>query len=306
MKIVVLGNVCLEKKDIQALEQLGDLHIYPGSYTDEKEISSLIDDADILVSELIKLTKPILDNASNLKFITLATTGFDDVDLDAAQQNNITVCYTPGYATEAVAEHTIGLMLAAARLSVMASHDLRKGFYDPCMYQGKELKNKILGIIGYGRIGKRVAEIAQGGFTMKVLFTDKNSSRADLETLLQASDFISLHVPLTKETRNMISEKEFSLMKKGAVLINTARGGIVDEQALIAHLNKGDLFAAGLDVLTNEPMDKHDPILSYLRITVTPHIAYNTDHALEERSKIVVENIKKYLEGKPQNAICTP
>jgi phosphoglycerate dehydrogenase-like enzyme len=306
MKIVVLGDVNLNRSDIEELQKVASLDFYPERKTDPHTILKLIDDADILISELIPLPKDVIDHTKNLKFITLATTGFDDIDLDAAQRKGITVCYTPGYATEAVAEHTIGLMLAAARLLVPAANSVKLGEWSSAPYLGKELAHHTLGIIGYGSIGKRVGEIAQAGFSMKLQYTDKNSSEADLEQLLQTSDFISLHVPLTNETRNMIGEKAFERMKPGVVIVNTARGGTIDEKALIKNVESGKVFAAGLDVLADEPMKKDNPIFNHPRIIITPHMAYNTTQAVEKRSDTVKKNILAYLRGNPQNAICIP
>jgi phosphoglycerate dehydrogenase-like enzyme len=304
MKIVVLGDVNLKQSDIEELENVASLDFYPERQTDPHTIVKLIDDADILISELIPLPKDVIDHTENLKFITLATTGFDDIDLDAAQRKGITVCYTPGYATEAVAEHTIGLMLAAARLLVPATTNLKMGECSSTPYLGKELSHHTLGIIGYGSIGKRVGEIAEAGFSMKIKFTDKDSSEADLEELLRTSDFITLHVPLTNKTRNMIGEKAFERMKHGVVIVNTSRGGTIDEKALIKNVESGKVFAAGLDVLADEPMKKDNPIFNHPRIVITPHMAYNTMQAVEKRSETVKNNILAYLRGNPQNAIC--
>ena len=305
MKIVGIGGVCLENEHLEQLKNIATVTLHSTTSTDEAEIIAQINDADILISALVKLSKNVLSNAPQLKLIVLATTGFDDVDLEAAQQKKISVCYAPGYATQAVAEHTIGLMLAAARLSFAAVTDLKQGIYDHCRYQGRELYGKKLGIIGYGRIGKRVAEMAQGGFAMQVRFVDQNSSRADLESLLKDSDFISLHVPLSPQTQNMIGERECALMKDGVVFINTARGGLVDEKALLRYIQSGKIFGAGLDVLV-QPIQKTNPLLQLPNVIVTPHMAYNSREALAQRSQIVVENITRYLAGKPQNMVCKP
>ncbi len=305
MKLVSLGGICLYAGDIKALEARGlSLSLYDETPCDEQEIVARMDDADIIISALCTLSRGIIEANKNLKMIALATTGCDGVDLQAALEHDIVVTYTPGYATESVAEHTIGLMLAAGRLAFKARDDLRSGLYNPCLYEGKQLRGKKLGIIGYGRIGRRVAEIAQVGFGMQVHWTDQETPRSEFEQVLRESDFLSLHVPLLKKTRGMMGEREFFLLKDGVVLLNTSRGAIIDERALIAHLENGKIFAAGLDVLSAEPMDPGSPLLQFPNVIVTPHIAYNADVSLENCSRIVRENIIRFLDGVPQNLAC--
>jgi len=303
MKIISLGGICLKAADIKALEGQAELILHDETPCDEQEIIERIDNADIIISALCPLTKSIIESDSSLKMICLATTGCDDVDLKTADERNILVTYTPGYATQSVAEHVIGLMLSASRLSFAAARDVREGIYNPCAYQGKQLLGKTLGIIGHGKIGKQVAKIAKGGFGMKIRTVNTKTTREEFETILKESDVISLHVPLTDKTRHMIGEKEFALMKKGMVIVNTARGGIIDEAALIAHIKSGKIFGAGLDVIEHEPMDTKDPLFSLSNVVITPHIAFNSDEAITERSHIVTQNILQFLAGTPQNVV---
>ena len=305
MKIVRLGAQ-IDSKYNEELKKLGDYFAYENLSKDESETIQQIGNADIIISALLPITRNVLNKVPNLKLISLATTGFNSVDLDAANEKNITVCYAPGYATESVAEHTIGLMLAASRLSFMASCDLQSGSYDRRLYQGKDLRQKTLGIIGMGRIGTRVSEIASKGFDMKVLSYDRNSTRKDFEYLLSKSDVITLHIPLTKETENMIGNKEFACMKNGVVIVNTARGRIINREALIKALDSGKVFSAGFDVLFHEPMDIHNPLIRHKRVFVTPHISYNSDESIRERSRMVVSNIRNFLEGNLKEVICVP
>ncbi len=303
MKIVSLGGICLEAADIKILEEHAEVILHDETPCDEQETIERIDGADIIISALCPLTKSIIEINSQLKMICLATTGCDDVDLKAADERNILVTYTPGYATQSVAEHTIGLMLSASRLSFAAAHDVREGVYNPCAYQGKQLKSKTLGVIGHGRIGKQVAKIAEGGFGMKIRTVNTKTTRKEFEAILKESDVISLHVPLTDKTRHMIGEKEFALMKEGVVIVNTARGGIIDEAALISHIKSGKIFGVGLDVIEHEPMNPKDPLFSLSNVVITPHIAFNSDEAIIERSHIVTQNILQFLAGTPQNVV---
>ena len=200
----------MRPEDIQKLEERGlTVTLFDDTPCDASEIIKRAGDAEIVISVLCEITQEIIDANPSLKMLALATTGCDGVDLQAAHARDITVTYTPGYATQAVAEHTIALMLAAGRLAFGAANDFRGGLYDHCRYQGKELYGNKLGVIGYGRIGRRVAEIATKGFGMQVRYSDQETSPDELRDIMCTSDFITLHVPLTQETRHMISEKEF-------------------------------------------------------------------------------------------------
>ncbi|HBS48547.1 TPA: 3-phosphoglycerate dehydrogenase [Candidatus Dependentiae bacterium] len=305
MKVVDLTGGCIFPEHAEKLKKYAvSYEVYKNVPHDDKEILKRVGDADILISFLMHISAYVIDNAPNLKLVSLGTTGFDDADLYAATKKDVKVCYVPGYATNAVAEHTIGLMLNAGRLAFKSMLDLKGGIYDHCRYRGKELKQKTLGILGFGKIGKEVAKIAQNGFAMKIITYDVGSSRADFENILKQSDFISIHLPLTPQTKHIISFKEFNLMKDGVVLVNTARGGIIDEKALIESVRSGKVFAAGLDVLQDEPMSVKDPVFNYSSICVTPHIAYNSDEAIYNRSLMVTENIISFINGKPQNLAC--
>jgi len=304
MKVVDISGVCLQEDHAWKLKKFVDAFVvYEDMPADDKEIVKRIADADIIISALTKIPANVISKPPNLKMICLATTGYNGIDLEAAKKRGIKICYAPGYATRAVAEHAIGLMLTAGRLSFCASQDLKAGIYNHRCYQGKQLQGKTLGVIGYGRIGREVAKIAHGGFDMTIMSLDKGKSRGDFEKLLKMSDFISLHLPLTSETKNILGRKEFKLMKKGSVLVNTARGGLIDEIALLEHLKSGKIFAAGLDVLKNEPMRSDNPLLKVSSVCISPHISYTTEEAIYERSRITIENVIKFIQGHPQNLV---
>ncbi len=304
MKVIIIGKIFLLKSDIEKIKSVASIVFHEQQIKNDDDFIQVIGDADIVVSALVPYSEKVLSSisAKNVKLISLATTGFDDIDLNLAKKYALTVCYTPGYATEAVAEQTIGLMLAASRFILKASLDLHNGIFEHSRYQGKQLLNKTLGIIGKGRIGSRVGEIASA-IGMKLIYFDKDSTQADLENLLRISDVISLHLPLTARTENFISNKQFSLMKEGVIIVNTARGELIDEDALIENLKSGKIFAAGIDVFKD--FSKKE-LFSLPNLIITPHIAYNTEEALIQRSNIVSENIKKFVEKFPQNAVCIP
>ncbi len=302
MKIVSADKVYLYPEHRKNLKQLGEVVIY-NDVPDEQKGIRRIKDADIVINNWLEMPARVISAAPKLKMICVAATGYEWIDLAQSRKQSITVCNTPNFSTDAVAEHAIGLLLTAIRLASKAQVDIRKGTWDPLAYKGKELKGKTLGIIGYGTIGRRVAEIAKNGFNMNILFVNSSSSRQDFEKLLHRSDVISINAPLTNKTRGMVGKKEFQLMKNGVVLVNTGRGAIIDERALMDNLTSGKIFAAGLDVLSNEPMKKTDPLFAYPNVVITPHIAFNTEESEYRCSQIVTDNIKKFLGGHPQNVV---
>lgn len=172
--------------------------------------------------KIYEMPAKVISAAPSLKMICVAATGYEWVDMNESKQRNIVVSNSPGYSTEAVAEHTIGLLLRSIRNASMAEKELLSGNWDPAKYKGKELKGKTLGIIGYGSIGCRVAEIVENGFNMNILYVNASSTKDDINKLLKESDFISVNAPLTEKTKGMISNNEFALMKKNVVIVNTA------------------------------------------------------------------------------------
>ncbi|PJB89523.1 phosphoglycerate dehydrogenase, partial [Candidatus Roizmanbacteria bacterium CG_4_9_14_0_8_um_filter_34_12] len=196
-----------------------------------------------------------------------------------------------------------GLLLHSIRKASEAEREIVNGKWTPIKFKGKELRGKTLGIIGYGSIGKRIAEIAKKGFNMKILYINTQSSRTSFEKLLKDSDFISINTPLTKKTKGMISKKEFNLMKKGVSIVNTGRGAVIDEILLINNLKSGKIFAAGIDVFSEEPIEKKHPFFKNPNVTITPHIGFNTEEAEYRLSQIIVDNIKNFVEGHPIHVV---
>ncbi len=274
--------------------------------------------ADALLTLLTdKITKEVLDQlGSQVKVISNYAVGFDNIDVPAATGKGIVVANTPcDEVNESVAEMTWGLMLALARRVVEADQVTRQGAYkgwEPAIFLGSLLRDKTLGIIGMGRIGGMVARRAKG-FEMKVLYVNRNrDEKAETETgaefvemdrLLSDSDFISLHVPLTDETRGMINSEILSKVKHGAILVNTARGPIVREQDLVEALREGILGGAGLDVYENEPIINPE-LVGMENVIMTPHIASATHEAREAMGKLAVEAILQTFSGQiPSNIV---
>lgn len=245
-----------------------------------------------------------------LKVISNYAVGLDNIDLAAAKKRNIAVCNTPGVLTEAVAEHAVGLILAITRRIIEADKFTRAGKYkgfEPDLLVGMELQGKTLGLVGHGRIGCRVADIAQKAFGMRVLYFDVardeqreiqcNIIYASLEDVLKQADVVSLHVSLSDSTRHLIGEKELSAMKSTAYLINTARGAVVDEKALVKALKAKQIMGAAIDVFENEPALALG-LTKLENVVLTPHIASATAEARGKMAELAAQNIIAVLSGK--------
>ena len=310
MKIVIVDHIYLEEEHIKKLRSFSDLEVFEEPPKKPDELKERIRAADIVIVGWTNLTKNIIDSAKKLKMISIWATTCHYVDLEAARERGIVVTHVPGYATEAVAEHAFALLLAAIRRLPSADKHVRTGDFDWRPFGGSELAGKTLGIIGTGAIGCRVAEIAKA-LKMQILGYDKypnlkkseeiGMKYVDLYTLLKESDFITLHVTLTSETEGLIGKKEIEVMKKGAVIINTSQGKVIDEKALIDALKSGKLSYAGLDVFEEEPPAKDDPLFKLDNTILSPHIGFHTVEATKRCTDICIDNVVKFLERHPQN-----
>jgi D-3-phosphoglycerate dehydrogenase len=310
MKIVVVDHVYLEEEHVERLRSLGDLKVYDEPPKTSDELKNRIKKADVVIAGWTNLTKEIIESSGKLKMISIWATTCHYVDLKATEEKKIVVTHVPSYATEAVAEHAFALLLAAARRLRQADQHVRAGDFDWRSLGGVELHGKTLGIIGTGSIGCRVAEIAKA-FGMRILGYDKypNAKRAEeigiqyvpLKTLLKESDFTTLHVTLTPETEGLIGREEINAMKKGAVIINTSQGRVIDESALTEALKSGTLSFAGLDVFSQEPPAKSNPLLRLDNTILSPHVGFHTVEAAKRCTDICIDNVSKFLKGHPEN-----
>ena len=310
MKIVVVDHVYLEPEHIGRLRSLGKLKIFKNPPTSVKALKRRIAGADVVIVGWNKLTKDVIDSSKRLKMISIWATSCHYADVQAAKEKGITVTHVPGYATEAVAEHSFALILAAARRLISTDKHVRKGGFDWRPFGGVELRGKTLGIIGTGTIGCRVAEISKG-FGMQVLGYDKypNAERAkelgmkyvDLYTLLRNSDFISIHVTLTPETEELLGQKEFDAVKKGAVIVNTSQGKVIDEKVLIKALKSSRISYAGLDVFEDEPPSRKNQLFTLDNTVLSPHVGFHTVEAVKRCTDLCIDNVEKFLKGHPQN-----
>ncbi|MFA6554095.1 MAG: NAD(P)-dependent oxidoreductase [Candidatus Paceibacterota bacterium] len=303
-KIVSIDNAKILQDDKNILTSFCDSFVeYNSDPVSDEEVLHRISNAEVIIVNKYRLDDSIIGKLNKTKLICVFGSGFDFIDIDAADKNGIVVANIPDYCTQAVAEHVIGLLIASSRLYYKAVSELRAGIWDPHLYRGLELKGKTLGIIGYGRIGKRVSEIARSGFDMNIISIDSKSNRDELEQLLSKSDYISLHVPLNQNTKHLIARREFNLMKDGVVLVNTSRGAVIDTEALVSNIKSKKIFAAGLDVFEREPIKIDDSLLSFNNVILTPHIGFKTMMSETKISKILVDNIRAFISGRNLNII---
>ncbi len=282
------------------------------------ELKEEVKGVDAILSLLTdKIDSEVMASAGDqLKVIANYAVGYDNIDIEAAKQKNVMVTNTPGVLTEAVAEHAITLMFAAAKSVVEADKYTRGGKYtqwEPKGFLGPQISGKTLGVVGLGRIGSMVAKVGHSGLGMNVLYYDVKKNEEferevgakyeELDSILKQADFISIHVPLLPTTKHLINKEKLALMKKSAILVNTSRGPVVDEAALIEALKAKQIWAAGLDVYENEP--KLSLGLSELpNVVLTPHTASATFEARDAMSKMCAENISAVLEGQtPPNLV---
>ncbi len=297
----------LDITEMKAL--LPDLEIFDD--TDDDQMAERIAGAEIVLGNKVLLSESLFESAPNLRFIGLTATGTDNVDLEAAKKRGIAVCNIRAYCTQSVAEHVFGCMLDLAHNLGAYAADVRRGAWQEadnfCMltHPIRELSAMTLGIVGYGELGKGVADIARA-FNMEIIIAARPGDeeipdgRVSMDELLHQADVISLHCPLNNVTRNLFAAPEFKAMKKSAFLINTARGGLVDSQALVAALRDGEIAAAAVDVLPKEPPTDGDPLLDYEgpNLMVTPHIAWGTLTARQGAIDELTANIAAFLDGK--------
>ena len=315
LKIVVPGDLPPQIQGSPHLERLkpyGDVVLYTDRPETLEEKIHRAEDADILINSrgIVKWPAEILRQLPKLKLISLCSIGTDMIALDEAKRQEITVCNQPGRTAPVVAEHGFGLMFALAKRTAFLTASMKAGGW-PRM-DNVYLQGKTLGIVGTGHIG---AEMARLGRTigMDVIAWTYNPSEARAETLgvrfvsldelLQTSDVVSLHVRLTEESHHLIAAPELSLMKQGALLINVARGGVIDTEALIDALNSGHLGGAAIDVYDEEPLPADHPLLECEQVILTPHCADMTPEGVELLNEGAVDNIIAFLEGTPQNVV---
>ncbi len=314
-KIVVLDGYTLNPGDLSwdGLKQLGEVTVY--DRTSRQDTAARIGDAPVVLTNKTPISREVLEACPNLRYIGVLATGYNVVDVDAAKERGITVTNIPTYGTAAVAQYTFALLLELCHQAGMHSESVHGGKWqengDFCYWltPQMELDGKTIGIIGFGRIGKAVARIALA-FGMKVLVYDQYFQKGEMEVsdvelddLLKNSDVITLHCPLTKENQGLICAENIAKMKDGVLLLNDARGGLVEEQALAEALRSGKVAGAAVDVVSEEPISGRNPLLSAPNCIITPHIAWASLEARRRLMGVAVENVSAFLSGRPVNLV---
>lgn len=313
MKLVIVEPLGVEEEKLLSLAQeklQGRVEIvsYDTRVTDTEALIARTKDADILAFSNLPFKKEVLEHCGRLKMISVAFTGVDHVAMDYCRERGILVCNCAGYSNTAVSELVFGLVLSLYRNIISCNEAVRQE-RDKTGLVGLELEGKKFGVIGFGAIGERTAMLAKAfgcqvyGYNRSLKEMD-GVTMTDLDTVLRECDIVSLHVPLSESTRGMINAEKLALMKPSAILINTARGPVVDSGALADALTDGRIAGAAVDVFETEPpIAPEHPLFGCPNLIATPHVAFATKEALYKRAVIVFDNIVKYLEGEPQNVV---
>ena len=317
LNIVILDAATLNNADLSNLKQLNNHTAIIKSYdtTSRTQINERCLDADVIITNKICLNHDDLINLPKLKLICIAATGTNNIDLVTAKAQGIAVTNVAGYSTASVVQHTFTLILTLMSNSHKYIQDCKHGAWQKsnmfCMLNHPiaELAGKTLAIVGYGELGKGVEKVARA-FDIKVIICERKNQtvregRTDFESALKQADIISIHSPLTEETRNLIADNEFSLMKSSAILINTARGGIVNEAALTNALINNDIMAAATDVLSVEPAQDTNPLIAYKgdNLIITPHIAWGSKESIARLVKEISLNITAFYNEQDRNRV---
>jgi len=319
MKIVVLDGYTENPGDLswEAIEKFGELTVFDRTpITDEAAIQANIGDADVVYTNKTPVTRASIENAPNLKFISMLSTGYNVVDVSAAKKSGIPVSNIPAYGTAAVGQFTIALLLEICHHVGAHSNAVAAGRWascaDWCFWDHSliELSGKTMGIIGCGRIGQNTAMIAKA-LGMNMIAYDENPSDAgmsiaehiSLDELYARSDVISLHCPLFPSNQGMINKASIAKMKDGVIIINTSRGGLVNEQDLADALNNGKVYAAGVDVVSAEPIRPDNPLLAAKNCIITPHIAWAPKESRQRLMDVAADNLQAFIAGTPINVV---
>lgn len=316
MKIVVLDGFTMNPGDLNwdLITELGDCKLY--DRTKREDTVKRIGDAEIIFTNKVIIDQEVVAACTNLKYIGVLATGYNVVDLKASNDAGIVVTNIPAYSTDSVAQMVFAHILNISNQVSMHANKVSDGDWDSsidfsfCLSPQVELTRKTLGIIGMGKIGRKVAELGQA-FGMNIIFQNRSIKKdvpesynqCSLEEVLENSDVMSINCPLTAENQGFINEQSLSVMKPTAILINTGRGPLINEQHLADALNSGQIAAAGLDVLSVEPPHTNNPLFKAKNCFITPHIAWATKEARTRLMQIAASNLKAFLNEKPENVV---
>lgn len=313
MKITVLDGYTENPGDLswKDFEALGDVSVYERSQ--DEEVLERMKDAEVVIINKVRMTRERMEANPQLRYIGVLATGYDVVDIKAAKELGIAVTNVPGYGTDTVAQYAIALLLEVTSHIGHHAQRVKQGAWsdstDWCFwdYPLLELSGRTMGIIGYGRIGRKVADIARA-MGMRILYHSAHPNPTDpecvsLTDLLRNSDVVTLHCPLTEHNESLINKDTLALMKKNAILINNARGKLINEHDLAAALKKKQIYAAALDVVREEPMSPDNPLAQLDNCLITPHISWASHEARARIMKIAADNLQSFLQGDKQNRI---
>ncbi|OJJ19272.1 glycerate dehydrogenase [marine bacterium AO1-C] len=314
MKIVVVDGHALNPGDLswQPFENFGEVTVY--ARTSPEQLVERCQDADIVLTNKARFDRETLLELTHLKYIGVLATGYDLIDLETAKASNIVVTNIPAYGAIAVAQHTFALMLAL--INKVNEHDqsVKAGEWtnnpDWCYWKQPfhTLNGRRLGIIGFGKIGHKVAEVAKA-FGMRMFYnnlsrkTNVYAQFAEYEEIFEKCDIVTLHLPLDDTNKGFVNKSLLSRMQKSAILINTSRGGLINEQDLADALNSGQIAGAGLDVLSTEPPAADNPLLSAKNVIITPHMAWGAVESRTSLMQTAIENVRSFIEGNPENVV---
>lgn len=286
-------------------------------FTQPNQVAQRVKDADIVITNKVVLNAANLSLATQLRFIAVSATGVNNIDLEYCQSNAISVSNIQGYATQSVPEHVIAMLFALKRNLKGYHQDIEGDVWQRdkqfCFFTHpiQDIAGSTLGVIGSGSLGRATAALAQA-IGMNVIFAERKGESQcregymTFEEVLKVADAISLHCPLTTQTENMLSSAEFQMMKSNCVVINAGRGGLVDEVALVGALRSGEIAGAGVDVFTEEPADRSNPLLANSELPnllLTPHVAWGSDSAIQKLADILMDNIEAFVVGDIQNSV---
>ena len=310
-KIVILDGFVANPGDLswEPLAELGELTVH--EYTAPQDVIARIGDAPVILTNKTVISAEVMANCPNLRYIGVLATGYNVVDIAEAKKRGIVVTNVPAYSTPTVAQFTMALLLEIALHVGHHSRVVHEGKWSACRdfafwdYPLMELQGKTFGIVGYGSIGKEVAKVAQA-FGMKVLAYSRHGAEdfhTELDELYANADIVSLHCPLTAENTGMINKGTIAKMKDGVIILNTARGGLINEADLRDALVSGKVYAAASDVTTREPINADSPLLGLDNMIITPHIAWAATEARQRLLSVAIDNVRQYLAGNVQNNV---
>jgi len=307
MKIVIPDRIDLDKESRQKLEKIGDVKIYDDVVNDPKVIIERIKDAELVTANYIDLTKEIIEACPNLKFIVSPAVGYDWIDVKTATEKEIKILNCPTYNSQAVAEHAIALMFAVKRKILNFNRAILNGKFDSAESKGSEVLGKILVCVGNGNIGSKILKMANG-LSMNTDFIDSKTSSDDFNKKISKADVLVLSLPLNDKTRGLINAEKLSLLKPTAIIVNVARGLVVDQDALYEVLIKNKIAGAGLDVFPNDNTIKEtsEEIMKFSKlpnVVATPHIAFNTQEATNRLGEELIVDIESCINSKPINVV---